>query len=96
MLILDRLLIAPVWNRNVAKCVWTLSSIELLIAPVWNRNCQGSGHKNVRVFLLIAPVWNRNSGIGGLVITSRFSSNRTSLESKQKLVGLYLDGNNIF
>ena len=56
---LDRLLIEPVWNRNVVSLGASAMDCELLIEPVWNRNIlHGTVVQSVQ--LLIEPVWNRN------------------------------------
>ena len=56
-----KLLIAPIWNRNIAFFMVGCVLIILLIAPIWNRNGSTLQGARVTVQLLIAPIWNRNS-----------------------------------
>ncbi len=67
MKIRNKLLIEPVWNRNILILTKIENELLLLIEPVWNRNLPISIEEQREKVLLIEPVWNRN--VGSIIIT---------------------------
>ena len=77
-----KLLIEPVWNRNLIVMLILYHIINLLIEPVWNRNDVSTYTKKESEVLLIEPVWNRNPSSTRIHTRKFWSFNRTSMESK--------------